>query len=559
MNFNNPSTPEIDDSITDELDYDFFARLMQQNTVPSSSSIAPVATTHPGPIEQDGFSQNDQSLFDYGDNFPLFPSESFGDNGGYFDHQGDMYTSGESVPGQSAPDWNLQGGHNHGETGRQYQPENNVAFGAPNNSPQSPARHTSRPNSFYNDGFTQTMSVPTPDPIQTLSASRLGFIPRPTSVTPTPSMGHEPLRSNITSPVNRPGSAYLAPPTYGSNAPHGPATFHGPGTLHKAPISLATGDAPAPPQSDNEVAGDGEQAADGAGATVKSTTPKHILEKEKQARAAIRKLKAKTSMDGQMGESITMVRTNTGVEFSGTMWKAPANDATIPTTEVEIKACVDALDLAMHNVENIREKADITSPNNRWNSASKYYFPEEYNAAAGLLVKELIKIHTDGWTKQIFDQNEREQCQLTQFYTFEDRFEGLRELLHYSKTSCQDIMKGSRFYTIIANPRNLIHRTATNKTANVNKGQQIRAGKVAIKKESSKAASSSATPSSSGEDKGDKATQQDGEEGSNSEESTKVKKASRGKKRAREETFVAEDPAGQAPRKKAPTKKRRNE
>lgn len=90
-----------------------------------------------------------------------------------------------------------------------------------------------------------------------------------------------------------------------------------------------------------------------------------------------------------MGESITMVRTNTGVEFSGTMWKAPANDMTIPTTEKEIKACVDALDVAMHNVLNIREKADVKSSNNRWNSESKYYFPEEYNAAAGLLVVSL--------------------------------------------------------------------------------------------------------------------------------------------------------------------------
>ncbi|KAI4688236.1 uncharacterized protein J4E84_005167 [Alternaria hordeiaustralica] len=473
MNSNNPSTPEIDDSITDELDYDFFARLMQQNTVPSSSSIAPVASTHPGPIEQDGFSQNDQSLFDYGDNFPLFPSESLGDNGGYLDHQGNMYTPGESVPGQSAHDWNLQGGHNQVETGHPYQRENNVAFG---------------------------------------SSSSLG----------NDFMHHPPVTNHNAPVINHP---------------------------------VATGDSPAPQLSENKDAGTGEQAAEGADSAgaVKSTTPKHILEKEKQARAAIRKLKAKTSMDGQMGESITMVRTNTGVEFSGTMWKAPANDMTIPTTEKEIKACVDALDVAMHNVLNIREKADVKSSNNRWNSESKYYFPEEYNAAAGLLVKELIKIHTDGWTKQIFDQNEREQCQLTQFYTFEDRFEGLRELLHYSKTSCQDIMKGSRFYTIIANPRNLIHRTATNKTANVNKGQQIRAGKKAIKKASSAAASSS------GEDKGDKATQKDDEEGSNSEESTKVKKASRGKKRAREETFVAEDPAGQAPRKKAPVKKRRSE
>ncbi|KAI4660136.1 uncharacterized protein J4E79_005941 [Alternaria viburni] len=366
---------------------------------------------------------------------------------------------------------------------------------------------------------------------------------------------HPPGPQRLPGPQHVPESRSRSAPSLTSATPDTSAAHHPPVTNHRAPVThptVATGDASVPQQSENKDAGTGEQAADGAdgAGAAKPSTPKHILDKEKQARAAIRKLKEKFSIDGQMGESITMVRTNTGVEFSGTMWKAPANDTSIPTTEVEIKACVDALDTAMHNVVNIREKADVKSSNNRWNSKSKYYFPEEYNAAAGLLVKELIKIHTDGWTKQIFDSNEREQCQLTQFYTFEDRFEGLRELLHYSKTSCQDIMKGSRFYTIIANPRNLIHRTATNKTANVNKGNQIKAGKKVMKQESS------TTTSPGGDDKNDKAKQQDSEEGSNSEESTKVKKASRGKKRAREETFVAEDPAGQPPRKKAPVKKR---
>ncbi|KAI4709901.1 hypothetical protein J4E89_005130 [Alternaria sp. Ai002NY15] len=463
-----------DGSITEEIDHDFFANFMQENPTSSSSSIAPVASTHPGSIEQDGFRQNDPSEFYHGNNWPIYPSESSVDNSNWSNFQDNMYTSSDSVPGQSAADWNLQGGYSHLEAGQQYQPENNVAFGSPS--------------SLGND-FTYPPTAP--NPVQN---------------TGRPVLAHD----------------------------------------------LATGDASVPQQSENKDAGTGEQAADGAdgAGAAKPSTPKHILDKEKQARAAIRKLKEKFSIDGQMGESITMVRTNTGVEFSGTMWKAPANDTSIPTTEVEIKACVDALDTAMHNVVNIREKADVKSSNNRWNSKSKYYFPEEYNAAAGLLVKELIKIHTDGWTKQIFDSNEREQCQLTQFYTFEDRFEGLRELLHYSKTSCQDIMKGSRFYTIIANPRNLIHRTATNKTANVNKGNQIKAGKKVMKQESS------TTTSPGGDDKHDKAKQQDSEEGSNSEESTKVKKASRGKKRAREETFVAEDPAGQPPRKKAPVKKR---
>jgi len=129
MNSNNPSTHEPDDSITGELDYEYFAKFVQENPFPSTPPIAPVASTHPGSIEQDGFRRSDQSVFDHGDNWPFFPPESFVDNGGYFDHQGDMYTSSESVPGQSAPDWNLQGGHNHVETGQQYQPESNVAFG----------------------------------------------------------------------------------------------------------------------------------------------------------------------------------------------------------------------------------------------------------------------------------------------------------------------------------------------------------------------------------------------------------------------------------------------
>jgi len=38
-------------------------------------------------------------------------------------------------------------------------------------------------------------------------------------------------------------------------------------------------------------------------------------------------------------------------------------------------------------------------------------------------------IHENGWTKAIFDRDERETYQLTMFYTFEDRFTALQELL----------------------------------------------------------------------------------------------------------------------------------
>jgi hypothetical protein len=42
----------------------------------------------------------------------------------------------------------------------------------------------------------------------------------------------------------------------------------------------------------------------------------------------------------------------------------------------------------------------------------------------------MIGIHRNGWTKPVYDKGERENCQMTMFYTFEDRFETLRELLH---------------------------------------------------------------------------------------------------------------------------------
>jgi len=129
MNFNNPAAMNNGDSIAEEIDCDYFAKFMQEDPTSSSPPIAPVTSTHPGSIEQDGFRENDPSLFDYGDHWPLFPIESFAANSGWPSVQDNMYTSSESVPGQSAPDWNLQEGYSHLETGQPYQPENNVAFG----------------------------------------------------------------------------------------------------------------------------------------------------------------------------------------------------------------------------------------------------------------------------------------------------------------------------------------------------------------------------------------------------------------------------------------------
>jgi hypothetical protein len=41
----------------------------------------------------------------------------------------------------------------------------------------------------------------------------------------------------------------------------------------------------------------------------------------------------------------------------------------------------------------------------------------------------MIDIHQNGWTKSIFDKDMRELIQQTMFHTFEERFDGVYELL----------------------------------------------------------------------------------------------------------------------------------
>lgn len=41
----------------------------------------------------------------------------------------------------------------------------------------------------------------------------------------------------------------------------------------------------------------------------------------------------------------------------------------------------------------------------------------------------MIDIHQNGWTKSIFDKDQRELLQKTMFFTFEDRFNALVDLL----------------------------------------------------------------------------------------------------------------------------------
>jgi hypothetical protein len=41
----------------------------------------------------------------------------------------------------------------------------------------------------------------------------------------------------------------------------------------------------------------------------------------------------------------------------------------------------------------------------------------------------MIDIHRKGWTEDVLDKDERAVYQKTMFYTFQDRFDAVRELL----------------------------------------------------------------------------------------------------------------------------------
>jgi hypothetical protein len=111
-----------------------------------------------------------------------------------------------------------------------------------------------------------------------------------------------------------------------------------------------------------------------------------LVAKEKQARAVIRKQRNESDVSKQMGQSVSIVQTATGVKFRGVYWTAPADDETIPTTDADIIAHVDRLAKAMQNIKGCREKTTTGQYRNRWSLGSSYYSEDHFKAAACELV-----------------------------------------------------------------------------------------------------------------------------------------------------------------------------
>jgi hypothetical protein len=108
-----------------------------------------------------------------------------------------------------------------------------------------------------------------------------------------------------------------------------------------------------------------------------------LRKKEKKANTLINKQMKETALEKQMGTNVSVAYTPAGgVLMHGVFWKNPNPDATIPSTNAEIKARIQQLVLAMTNNQGCRETADTPQFQNRWAAGATHYSKEELEMTA---------------------------------------------------------------------------------------------------------------------------------------------------------------------------------
>ncbi|KAH9861065.1 hypothetical protein IAQ61_010801, partial [Plenodomus lingam] len=151
----------------------------------------------------------------------------------------------------------------------------------------------------------------------------------------------------------------------------------------------------------------------------------------------------------------------------------PTDDPSIPNSQNQHDTHVSGLVSAMRNNKGCLESNTTEEFITRWQDDATYYTYAELHTAADELVTEMTKIHKEGWKKPIYDSGRRELYRKTIYFTFNDRYEAVREYLKCSKTICADIMKGERFWSLLGNPTELMKRAMTNQRSNKTKGIRL--------------------------------------------------------------------------------------
>jgi hypothetical protein len=197
-----------------------------------------------------------------------------------------------------------------------------------------------------------------------------------------------------------------------------------------------------------------------------------LAEKRRRAIMIIKQQAREHSLAKRLGQDIRVVRESWRVRFEGVYWYAPNNDTSIPTTEADQRACAEQLIAAMRSNQGFAEVSATKISLNRCASESTHYTWEDFESIAWNVVDVMVDIHTNGWTKKLFDQRLRDQVQETMFYTFGDRLDALIQLLAFSKRNCEDLLKLEHLYTTIGDPFELEVLTSSEAASNKNQAKR---------------------------------------------------------------------------------------
>jgi hypothetical protein len=115
-----------------------------------------------------------------------------------------------------------------------------------------------------------------------------------------------------------------------------------------------------------------------------------LTERLRKANGVISKQRKKANLAQRLGQYMRVVRTGSRVSIQGVYWKAPENDATIPSTETDKLICADQLVAAIRNNQDCKEVPNTQVFRNRWaNGASHFATEEILDAAWDIVVSHL--------------------------------------------------------------------------------------------------------------------------------------------------------------------------
>ncbi|OSS52497.1 hypothetical protein B5807_02325 [Epicoccum nigrum] len=159
-----------------------------------------------------------------------------------------------------------------------------------------------------------------------------------------------------------------------------------------------------------------------------------------------------------------------------TYWEPPASDPSIPVTQGQTEAWIHRLVNAINNnVGCVKANSEKDSKGwvVRWANGAVFYRKTAIEALAWRLFQLAMVVHQTGWPEAIAEQKLRDDIYYSMCFTFEQRMTLVEKVLHFSKSTCDDLLKGNRAHEIVGCPQVVFERIFANQQANQDKMNKL--------------------------------------------------------------------------------------